>query len=55
MGYLYVVIDDPSLKQMVLIQGCLSIGLLVASLYFRTRLDARDAEQHRIKKEQESK
>ena len=41
MFYLYIVVDDPELKQMVLIQGSLAIGLLCASMYFRSRLQAR--------------
>ena len=38
MLYLYLVVEEPELKRMVMIQGCLSIGLLFASLYFRRRL-----------------
>ena len=41
MFYLYIVIPDPEIKQMVLVQGSLAIGLLCASMYFRSRLVAR--------------
>ena len=38
MAYLYVVLEDPELKKMVLVQGGLSVGLLCAALFFRSRI-----------------
>ena len=38
MLFLYNVIQEPELKQMIMIQGLLSSGLLLAAMYFRGRL-----------------
>ena len=40
MLYLYLIIPDPEVQQMVMIQGLFSLGLLGASFYFRTKLQA---------------
>lgn len=53
MGLLYAVIDDKELKQMVLIQGFLSVGLLCAALYFRTKMQAASAQEKLEKLRQE--
>ena len=38
MSYLYFVVEDDELKNMVMMQGALSIVLLMASMYFRKNL-----------------
>ena len=38
MLYLYFVVEDEELKNMVMMQGALSIFLLVGSMYFRKNL-----------------
>ena len=38
MVYLYFVVEDEELRNMVMMQGALSICLLVASMYFRRNL-----------------
>ena len=38
MAYMYIIIDNPELKRMVMIQGLLSVGLLLCCLYFRKRM-----------------
>ena len=35
MAYLFIVLEDKEVKKMVMIQGFFSIGLLLASMYFR--------------------
>ena len=44
MFYLYLVIDEPELKRMVMIQGFFAIGLLCASMFYRTRMSVRKQE-----------
>jgi hypothetical protein len=45
MAFLYTVLEDKEVQRMVLIQGFFSIGLLLASMYFRQRLHARKVER----------
>ena len=52
MLFLYTVFDDPELKKMVAIQGCLAVGMLFSALYFRTRLSAVN-EEVRLKEKAE--
>ena len=53
MAYLWMVIDDPEVGRMVMVQGFFSICLLMASMYFRKKLEERKAERALEKKKQE--
>ena len=34
MIFVYFAVDDPKLKKMVLLQGCLSLGLMFSLMYY---------------------
>ena len=50
---LYFTIEDPAVKQMVMIQGLLSVGLLLCCLYFRKRMQQEAFKTAIEKKKQE--
>ena len=55
MLYLYFIIEDIAVRQMVMLQGAFSIGLLVTSMYFRKRLQQTKLERALAKKAQEER
>ena len=50
---LYIVIPDPEVKNLVMLQGIFAVGLLLASLYFRTKMQQLEAKQLKEKMEAE--
>ena len=49
MSYLYWVVEDDELKHMVMMQGALSICLLMSSMYFRRNLHFRQRDRYKEK------
>ena len=45
MGYLFFIVEDDEVKRMVMMQGALSICLLMASMYFRRNLHKQQRER----------
>ena len=55
MLFVYFVIDDPKLKKMVLLQGCLSLGLMFSLMYYQKKLAKRKEDERRQKMAREER
>ena len=53
MLFLYVVIPDPEVQRLVMVQGIFAVGLLVTAYYFRTKIQQQEARVLKEKMEAE--